>query len=81
MVKFSRDSPWRWTIDEHSLIIHLAEPHRMLSWASLGGGMRRADTIINHQVALDDRAAAERPRQYLERLARRLRPGSRTVVA
>jgi adenosylcobinamide amidohydrolase len=28
----------------------------MLSWASLGGGMRRADTILNHQVMLDDRA-------------------------
>ena len=43
--------------------------------------MRRADTILNHQVMLDDRAAVEHPRQYLARLAKLLRLDPKTVVA
>jgi adenosylcobinamide amidohydrolase len=44
----------------------------VLSWASLGGGWRYADTIINHQIAVDDRAATEQPRRYLIGLTKRL---------
>jgi hypothetical protein len=73
MVTFSRASPWDWNISERSLTIRLAEPHRVLSWALLGGGQRRADTLINHQVMLDDKAATEHPRQSLARLAKLLR--------
>src|SRR5271155_2373947 len=62
MHTFARTSTWYWNIIERSLIIRLGAPHRVLSWASLGGGMRRADTIINHQVMLDDRASVEHPR-------------------
>lgn len=43
--------------------------------------MGHADTIINHQVMLDDRAAVEHPRQYLNQLTKLLRLNSRTVVA
>jgi len=53
----------------------------MLSWAPLGGGMRRAGTILNHQVLLDDRTAVEHPRQYLFQMAKLLRLNPRTVVA
>jgi adenosylcobinamide amidohydrolase len=81
MVTFSRGSPWDWKISERSLIIRLAEPHRVLSWALLGGGQRRADTIINHQFMLDNQDAAEHPRRYLAQLAKRLRLNPRTVVA
>jgi adenosylcobinamide amidohydrolase len=81
MVRFSRASPWDWNISNRSLTIRLAEPHRVLSWAVLGGGQRRADTLINHQVMLDDKAATEHPRQYLARLAKLLRLDPKTVVA
>ena len=43
--------------------------------------MRHADTIINHQVMLNDRAAVEHPRLYLDRLTKRLRLNSRAAVA
>ncbi len=36
----------------------------------MGGGLRRAAVILNHQIALDDCAAVESPRAYLYRLAR-----------
>jgi len=72
---------WTWKISAHNLIIRFAEPHRVLSWASLGADAKRAETIVNHQVKPHDRNAVERPRQYLTRLANllRLKPG--TVVA
>jgi adenosylcobinamide amidohydrolase len=77
----SRISAWNWQISEGSLIIRLAELHRVLSWASLGGGARYADVIINHQVRMDDRTAVEQPRKYLRRLAKLLRLNSGTVAA
>jgi adenosylcobinamide amidohydrolase len=43
--------------------------------------MRHADTIINHQVMLNERTAVDHPRQYLDRLTKLLRLNSRTVVA
>ena len=74
-------APWHWQIDGRSLIIHLPQPHQVLSWASLGGGARRAGAIVNHQVTMGDRAATEHPRQYLARLATLLGFKSRMVVA
>ncbi|MGO9059913.1 MAG: adenosylcobinamide amidohydrolase [Candidatus Binataceae bacterium] len=74
-------APWRWQIDGRSLIIHLPQPHQVLSWASLGGGARRADTIVNHQVTIDDRAATEHPRQYLAGLKTMVGVKPRMVVA
>jgi adenosylcobinamide amidohydrolase len=53
----------------------------VLSWASLGGGVRHADAIINHQITLDNHAAVEHPSRYLERFAKLLGLNSRTVVA
>jgi len=53
----------------------------VLSWAPLGGGARRASTIVNHQIAPGDRAATERPRPYLEALLRRLELEPRAAVA
>jgi adenosylcobinamide amidohydrolase len=73
--------PWNWQIAERTLIIRLNEIHRVLSWASLGGGWRYASTIINHQIAEDDRAATEQPRRYLNGITRLLRLNSRSVAA
>jgi adenosylcobinamide amidohydrolase len=74
-------APWHWQIYGRSLIIHLPQPHRVLSWASLGGGARRAEAIVNHQITMGDRAATEHPRQYLSRLTTLLGVKSRMVVA
>lgn len=77
----SKASPWNWQITEQALIIRLAELNRVLSWASLGGGSRYADTIINHQVGVNDRTALEQPRRYLRGLTKLLGLNSRTVAA
>ncbi len=76
-------APWHWRINgrAHALIIQLPELHRVLSWASLGGGAGRARTIVNHQVIMGDRAATEHPRQYLARLMASLGVAPRLAVA
>ncbi len=76
-------APWHWQIDERAraLIIRLPQPHQMLSWATLGGGAQRADTIINHQIMMGDRAATEHPRRYLVRLMAPLGVEPRLAVA
>jgi adenosylcobinamide amidohydrolase len=40
----------------------------VLSWAPLGGGIRVARLLANHQVELDDREAMRAPRAYLARV-------------
>jgi adenosylcobinamide amidohydrolase len=77
----SETAPWHWQIDGRSLIIQLPELHQVLSWASLGGGARRASTIVNHQVIMGDRVATEHPRQYLARLMAPLGVEPRLAVA
>jgi adenosylcobinamide amidohydrolase len=72
--------PWRSEISQRTLIIRLPEAYRFLSWASLGGGLRLADAIINHQVRLDDRRAVEYPRAHLIRQAELLGLDTRRVV-
>jgi adenosylcobinamide amidohydrolase len=74
-------APWRWRIEQRSLIIDLGKPHLVLGWAPLGGGAGRAIAILNHQIAAGDRRASERPRPYLAALARRLGLGPRAAAA
>jgi adenosylcobinamide amidohydrolase len=42
----------------------------VLSWAPLGGGVRIARLLANHQLVLDDREALRAPREYLARVVR-----------
>jgi len=76
-------APWHWRIDgrARALIIQLPELHQVLSWASLGGGVQRARTIVNHQVIMGDRDATEHPRLHLTRLMASLRVEPRLAVA
>ncbi|HJU12471.1 MAG TPA: adenosylcobinamide amidohydrolase [Candidatus Binataceae bacterium] len=53
----------------HTLVIKLPVRYRALGWAPMGGGLKRASAIINHQIARDDRVATEAPVPYLSRLA------------
>jgi len=64
--------PWQWRLSARTLVIELPARYRILGWAPMGGGLKRADVILNHQIALDDRAAVESPRACLARLARSL---------
>jgi adenosylcobinamide amidohydrolase len=73
--------PWDWRVEERNLIILLPELFQILSWAPLNGGMVRASAIVNHQIAIGDRAATERPRPYLQALVRRLGINPRAAVA
>lgn len=63
-------APWRWWIDTRTLWILPDEASRVLSWAPLGGGIRIARLLANHQVGLDEREAMRAPRAYLARLVR-----------
>jgi adenosylcobinamide amidohydrolase len=47
----------------------------------MGGGLQRAEAIINHQIALDDREASDLPRSHLRRLTRSLGLAPRRTVA
>ncbi len=53
----------------------------MLSWAPLGGGVRIARLLANHQVELDDREAMLAPRGYLARVVRAAGHDPRRAVA
>jgi adenosylcobinamide amidohydrolase len=74
-------SPWRWRLSAQTLVIALPPGYRAMGWAPLGGGLTNAATILNHQIAIDDRAAAEFPRKYLSRLAQALGLSPRTTIA
>jgi adenosylcobinamide amidohydrolase len=73
--------PWRWYIDGRTLAVALPEPYRVIGWAPLGGGLGRAELILNHQIELDDSAAMKSPRAYLSRFARARGSNSRRTVA
>lgn len=62
-------------------MVRLEAPFRVLGWAPLGAGLRRARAIANHQVFEDDRGATDAPRDYLRRLMRRLALDPRATVA
>ncbi len=53
----------------------------MLGWAPLGGGFKHAELIVNHQIALDDRAATEAPTTHLTAVVRNLCRDPRHAVA
>jgi adenosylcobinamide amidohydrolase len=65
-------APWQWWIDGRTLIIRLPASYQVLSWAPFNGGCRGAGDIVNHQILIEQRAATENPRPYLEALARDL---------
>jgi adenosylcobinamide amidohydrolase len=69
---FAPDSAaaWRWRISARTLWVVARAPCRVLSWAPLGGGLRVASLLANHQVRLDDPRAARTPRAYLARVIR-----------
>ncbi len=74
-------APWRWTVSGRTLAVILPTGYRVLSWAPLGGGLRHADLIVNHQIEKNDRAAAEAPLIYLGRLLRAMGHDRRAAVA
>ncbi|HLJ44311.1 MAG TPA: adenosylcobinamide amidohydrolase [Candidatus Binataceae bacterium] len=53
----------------------------MLSWAPLGGGVRIANLLANHQIELDDREAMRRPRACLAAVVRAAGYDPRRTVA
>jgi adenosylcobinamide amidohydrolase len=69
---YRAELPWQWHISARTLVIMLPASYRVLGWAPMGGGLRRAGVILNRQIALDNRAAADSPRIYLYQLARSL---------
>jgi adenosylcobinamide amidohydrolase len=73
--------PWKSEIRGSTLAIFLPEAYRTLGWAPLGGGARRAELIVNHQIALGNRKATEAPRLYLGRVVRSLGVNPRRAVA
>jgi adenosylcobinamide amidohydrolase len=64
--------PWRWRFNQRTIVIELPANYRVLGWAPMGGGLKRAAVILNHQIAIDNRAAVESPAVCLSRLARSL---------
>ena len=73
--------PWHWRLNARTLVIELPARYRILGWAPMGGGLRRASVILNHQIAVDDRAVLVSPRTCLSRLARSLGFLPRRTVA
>jgi adenosylcobinamide amidohydrolase len=73
--------PWRSEIRGPTLAIYLPNTFRSLGWAPLGGGSRRAELIVNHQISSDNRAATEAPRLHLGRVVRSLGVNPRRAVA
>ncbi|HTJ10039.1 MAG TPA: adenosylcobinamide amidohydrolase [Candidatus Binataceae bacterium] len=63
-------SPWRWRIGARTLWVVPDQACRVLSWAPLGGGVRIAHLLANHQIELDDREAMRRPRACLAAVVR-----------
>jgi adenosylcobinamide amidohydrolase len=64
-----------------TLAVSLPARWLVLGWAPLGGGFKRADLIVNHQIELDDRAATAAPRAHLTGVVRALERDPRRAVA
>jgi len=73
--------PWRWSIRGRTLAVALPAPWLVLGWAPLGGGFRRADLIVNHQIQMGDYTATEAPRGHLMSVVRALGRDPRRAVA
>jgi adenosylcobinamide amidohydrolase len=74
-------APWRWRVGARTLWIVPGEACRVLSWAPLGGGIRIARVLANHQVELDEREAMHAPREYLARVVRAAGHDPRSTIA
>jgi adenosylcobinamide amidohydrolase len=74
-------APWRWQINGATLIVFLPSAYRVLSWAPLGGGLRCAGVILNHQIEDGNRAATDAASAYLSRLVRAMGCEPRSAVA
>jgi len=74
-------SPWRWRIGARTLWVVPDQACRVLSWAPLGGGVRIAHLLANHQIELDDREAMRRPRACLAAVVRAAGYDPRRTVA
>jgi adenosylcobinamide amidohydrolase len=74
-------APWRWSIAGRTLAVSLPGPWLVLGWAPLGGGFKRADLIVNHQIEIHERAATEAPRAHLSAIVRALGHDPRRAVA
>jgi adenosylcobinamide amidohydrolase len=74
-------APWRWRVGARTLWIVPGEACRVLSWAPLGGGIRIARLLANHQVELDEREAMHAPREYLARFVRAAGHDPRSTIA
>jgi adenosylcobinamide amidohydrolase len=61
--------PWQWHLKASTLVIELPARYRVLGWAPMGGGLSRAQVILNHQIGLNDRDAAELPQARLSTVA------------
>jgi adenosylcobinamide amidohydrolase len=70
------DDPWRWSIAGRTLVVTLPELWLVLGWAPLGGGFKRADLIVNHQIEMGDFAATGAPRKHLMDVVEALRRGA-----
>lgn len=74
-------APWRWWVGARTLWIVPDEACRVLSWAPLGGGIRIARLLANHQVAIDEPEAMRAPGAYLARVVRAAGHDPRRTVA
>jgi len=71
-------TPWIARVHERTLIIAFPSPYRVLSWASLNGGLVEARTILNHQVDIHASSVLE-PQASLVALAQSLGVKNPTV--
>jgi adenosylcobinamide amidohydrolase len=74
-------APWRWRISARTLWVVPDQACRVLSWAPLGGGIRIARLLANHQVKVEDREALRAPRACLARVVRAAGHDPRRTVA
>ncbi len=72
---------WRAEIRERSLVLRLPHRYRVLGWAPLNGGVKRAEVIINHQIDANDRSTNCPPRRYLSAVVRSMGFDPRHTVA
>ena len=64
---------WRLADDPAALVVRLARPCRVASFAPFGGGLRDAvEAIVNHGVVRGERRATEEPDVHLAAVACRL---------
>jgi adenosylcobinamide amidohydrolase len=73
--------PWQWHLKASTLVIKLPARYRVLGWAPMGGGLTRAEVILNHQIAPNDRAAVQSPHACLANITSMLGLDPKYTVA